>query len=113
MSKHREIQCTNSSILDLYELEGDPKEVIERLQTLIDTCDKQGHTDLYIEIGNEYNYGDYETCVYLNYKRKETDKERDKRDAQAKKNREKKAADKLKREEKERADYERLSKKYG
>lgn len=108
--KYQDVRCTDTS-LDIYDFEGDPKVVMERIQNLIDIHTAKGHTDLYIDISVDAvdSYAD----VDVMYTRKETDKERDRRLARAAKARVKGVERATARVEKEKAEYERLQKKYG
>ena len=106
MAKYRMISARADeciSMLDYSKL-SDVKEYIERLI-------EQYGEDAYMEI-EAHGYDCYPELV-IQYQRQETDKERDKRLAQARKERERKAKEKAAREERERKELARLQKKYG
>ena len=110
---YKEVRCTDTS-LDVYDFEGSPEDVIERMQAYAAHHDSLGHYDLSIDICQVGGYGgDTYVEVECRYTRSETDKERDKRLAKAKKEREKAVKDDLIKQQKERAAYERLKTKYG
>lgn len=105
MAKYKMIR--ERSVEDIWSLDGKLSSVKEHIEWLID----QYGDDARMEI-EAYGYDCYPELV-VHYERQETDKERDKRLAQARKEREKKKAEKLKKEERERKELARLLEKYG
>lgn len=98
--REREAECISS-------LDGKLSEVKHYIEMLIE----QYGDDAYMEI-EAHGYDCYPELV-VEYDRQETDKERDKRLAQARKERERRAKEKLAQEERERKELARLQKKYG
>ena len=98
--RERAAECISS-------LDGKLSDVRSHIDWLLE----QYGQDAYMEI-EAHGYDCYPELVVEN-ERQETDKERDKRLAQARKERDRKAKDKAAREERERKELARLQKKYG
>lgn len=100
--------------ISLWDLDGSLEHARDYIDTLIDEYGK----DATLDNDTEWNYGDDEYAVFrLNYERKETDAEMDKRLKAAAKARIRRKAqrekDAVKQEAQERKDLARLRKKYG
>ena len=105
MAKYKMVSVESGESISM--LDGKLSDVKDYIEMLIE----QYGEDAYMEI-EAYGYDCYPELV-VRYERQETDKERDKRLAQARKEREKKKAARLKQEERERKEFARLQKKYG
>ncbi len=100
MIREREAECISC-------LDGELSEVKHYIEMLIEQYGESARMEI-----EAHGYDCYpELAVW--YDRQETDKERDKRLAQARKEREKKAKEKAAQEERERKELARLQKKYG
>jgi len=100
------LEIRDKKRLSVYDLDGSLASARDEIAQLIEEYGEEANLDFWSD-----NYGD-EIVLDLHFTRVETDKERDKRLADARKLREKKQADKIKREADERAELARLQEKY-
>ena len=91
--------------LSVYDLDGSLASARDEIAQLIEEYGEEANLDFWSDNCDEI-------VLDLHFTRVETDKERDKRLADARKLREKKKADKIKREADERAELARLQEKY-
>lgn len=100
------LQIRDKRRLSVYDLDGSLASARDEIASLIEEYGEDAYLDFWSD-----NFGD-EIVLDVHFERVETDKERNKRLADASKLRDKKAEDKIKREADERVELARLQEKY-
>ena len=72
---HRITEVMRGVIVDKYELEGDLPDIIQRLQSKLEAAEELGYSDVRIETGESWQFGELEVTITLYGPRLETEKE--------------------------------------